>query len=403
MTHKKTVALASVVTVVIVLVTIGLTALVLEQRDQRYYPSNFYIQDVPIGGYTRVQAEQNLSRWLGRPVSLRLRLPDKVLVLAAADYGVDLDTRGTLARVEQALHPDKGLTGSLNHVVHRGRKQNIPARYQCNREILSSRLQELLEKHNQPAVNARIVINQGSLEYIPEQNGYLLDIESTCAGICTALQNGSLDIQAEIINIEPAVKMKDIKAVKEVIGAYAAAGISETVLTRMSTLDGTIIMPGQLFTWQPEQTGSLPAGIEPALQAVTNALEDANLKIQSYPRPENNFTLIVQNQLTRPVFVSLTLPKATLMVRIWGSQSDEGKKILLLSQQSELPPTVKTKVDASLKPLEQVVKQQGTPGTVIRTYRVVTRQGQQIEKTLLAEEIHMGTETIIGQGPGDLK
>lgn len=395
MTQGKKIVAAFLAATVIVTVTIMLTSVVLAYRDCSTLPSGLYVDGKLIGGQSRSQIEQMLAAGPGTQAQKwSLRFPDKLLTLPTAEYGITLDEKATLQKIDSILTEKKGLSGLINHSVFRGKKHNIAVVYQCNRDVLYNGLNKLEEKANRLPVNARILYNKGLLEYIPQRNGYLLDIDATVTRICTALGEGRTTVDAAIIPLYPAVKIEDIRSVKDVIGAYAAAGLSGAVVQQAQQLNGTIIMPGQVLTLPAREEDSSP-GMEKAINAITRACEEAGLKVLG---PVSAPRLVIQNNLTDPVLISIIMCDGTMQVKVLGCQTEPGKKIHLTTEEQEIPPQVKLKADKSLQPHERIIKQQGKPGTVVRTYRLVTIKGKVVEKTLLAQEMHPGTDTIIYEG-----
>lgn len=391
---KKAVA-AIFAVMVITTVTIVLTSVVLGYRDQNTYPSTFYIDGVAVGGHSRSQIKQILSVQLSsQSQRWYLKLPDKVITLDTGDYGIKVDKQATLERADNILKPDSGVSGIIEHSIMRGKKNNIAAVYSCNPEVLYKELNQLQEKVNRPAVNARILYDKGLLEYIPQKNGYILDLDTTVSKVCTALHNGYAGpIDAGIINLYPAVKIEDIKAVKNIIGAYAAVGVSNAAALQIQDLNGTIIMPGQIFTFPTQE--HMSQGMETAMNAIMEACKDAGLRVLNTPSTTH---MIIQNQLTNPVLISIIFCDGTMQIKVLGCQTEPGKEIHLTTEESEVLPQVEIKVDKALKPIERVIQQQGKPGTIVRTYRLVIIEGKTVEKTLLAQEIHPAIDTIIYQG-----
>ncbi|HCF72092.1 MAG TPA: hypothetical protein DER33_11000 [Syntrophomonas sp.] len=395
MTQGKKIVAAFLAATVIVTLTIMLTSVALVYRDRSTLPSGLYVDGKTIGGQSRSQVEQMLAAGPGaHSQKWSLRFPDKLLTLPTTEYGIKLDKKATLQKIDSILTEKKGLSGIINHSVFRGKKHNIAVAYQCNRDVLYNGLNKQEEKINRLAVNARIIYNKGLLEYIPQQNGYLLDLDATVTRICTALQEGHTTVDAAIIPLYPAVKIEDIRSVKDIIGAYAAAGLSEAVVQQTQQLNGTIIMPGQILTF-PAKEENPPPGMEKAMNAIIRACEEAGLKIVS---PASAPKLVIQNNLTDPVLISIIMCDGTMQIKALGCQTEPGKKIHLTTEEQEVPPQVKLKTDKSLQPHERVIKQQGKPGTVVRTYRLVTVKGKVVEKTLLAQEMHPGIDTIIYEG-----
>lgn len=378
-------------------VTIILTSVALVYRDCTTYPSNCYVDGVAIGGLSRSQTERMLdTRLNARSQNWYLKFPDKILTLSVADCGIELDKQATMQKIDSVMNQKKGLPGIIDHSISRGQRINLAVVYCCNRDILYDQLNKMQDRINRPAINARILYNKGLLEYIPQQNGYILDLDATVSRICTALRNGYKGpFDAAIINLYPAVKIEDIQSVKDVIGAYAAAGLSEAAVAETQRVNGTIIMPGQIFTLDTAGNDSLP-GMQRAINAIMKACEEAGVTILS---PPSDKQVIIQNNLNDPVLFSIVLCDETMQIKILGCQTEPGKKIHLTTEEQEIPPKVRLQTDKSLQPQERVLRQQGKPGTIVRTYRLVTVKGKLVEKTLLAQETNPGTDTIIGQGP----
>ncbi|HBQ86170.1 MAG TPA: hypothetical protein DD811_06790, partial [Syntrophomonas sp.] len=123
MTQGKKIVAAFLAATVIVTLTIMLTSVALVYRDRSTLPSGLYVDGKTIGGQSRSQVEQMLAAGPGaHSQKWSLRFPDKLLTLPTTEYGIKLDKKATLQKIDSILTEKKGLSGIINHSVFRGKK-----------------------------------------------------------------------------------------------------------------------------------------------------------------------------------------------------------------------------------------------------------------------------------------
>lgn len=411
---KKIIIRVISLTVIAIALEIFLVSLALDNRDKNIYPSNFSVNGISIANLDREQAydwlKQNIPP-IKSNLSLQVKLPDETVSLPIEKCGICFDYKTTLDHLNSYLNQEKKAANWLDHVVIRGGELDQNMAYLFDKDLIYKQMIKVQEKYNKAAVDARIIYDDGTIKYIAQQNGYIIDIDATMQNISNSLQNGNLGpVPASVTILYPRVKIDDIRNVKDVLGVFAITLNSNQIrkgsdLNKLAAgLNGIIIMPDETFSLDKELdkinfSNSLN-GISAAINTVYKAMLQANIKVEEKPYSKGNCgTLIIHNSLKNPVLISALIKGDKLLVRVFGCQTDKGKEIHLTTEESELPAQVNIRVDTRLKSGQRVVKQEGTNGTIIRTYRVVTDQGYQVEKTLLTEEISRGKDTIIMIGP----
>lgn len=397
---KKIMARVISLTMAAVIISLLLVSFALASRDNKMYPSNFSAGGISIANLNDEQAGARLEEIIPVKLSslLQLKLPDKIISIPIKECGISPDCDATLKNIDALLDRDQGVPGLVNHSIIRGREHDIDLVYKVNTDMLYDQLIKTQTTYNKPAVDARILYDNGLLEYISHHNGYLINIDATMQNICNALRKGDLGpIAANVTVIYPRVKIDDIKTVQDVIGAYAISVSPEqnekgsNLRIAADKLNGTIIMPHEIIPVRADQWDN---NLYPLTKAVFNAVQQAGLKVTQ--QPDNG--IYINNSLDTPILLSAIMKDNKLLVKVFGCQTEAGKEIHLTTEEIEVPSQVKVNIDTSLEPGQRKVKQAGKNGFAIRTYRIVTKDGRQVEKTLLAEDIHRGTDTIIAVG-----
>ncbi|MEN6460251.1 MAG: G5 domain-containing protein [Syntrophomonas sp.] len=404
---KKTIARVISLTTIAIIISLFLVSFALASRDGKMYPSNFSAGGISLANLNDEQAGAQLERIIPAKLGslLQLKLPDKIIAIPIKECGISPDCDATLENINALLNQDRGAIGLIKHSVIRGQDHDINLIYRADKDLLYKQLVKTQTAYNKPAIDARILYDNGLLEYISHQNGYLINVDATMQNICNALQKGDLGpIEVSATIMYPRVKIDDIKTVKDVIGAYAIPVSSEqgekgsNLSVASDKLNGVIIMPDETFPVRRNQPAN---DFYPLTKAVYNAVHQAGLKVTEQPGSTGGNDIYINNSLTTPVLLSAIMKDNKLLVRVFGCQTEAGKEIHLTTEETEVPSQVKVNTDTSLGPGQRKVKQEGKNGFTIRTYRIVTKDGHQLEKNLLAEEVHRGTDTIIVVGPND--
>lgn len=377
-----------------VIVCLICASMALAKRDAGTYPSNVWAGEVSIGNMTRTEAMAALDKQNRASNSIDFKLPDKNLSIPLQDLGIEYDNKATLDTVDQSLYQGKGIGVLLQHSVIRGERQEIAPVLRWDARVLKDKILSLKNENDKPALDARILYSNNYLEYISHRNGYIIDAEQSMEKISQALHNGRLaDLSLSVQSTYPRVRLDDIKEVKDVIGLtiIALPGSINQYRDSIRAINGLIVMPEDVIDLPVLITDS-SSGI--IAEAVKKACSQGGL---------NDENQIIINKLGHPILVTAVTDDNSLIIRIFGCQTEPGKNIEFSQEKREIMPDVKEIVNRRLAPTDRVVKQKGTSGYSERKYRIVKVNDKVIEKTLLSEEIYPPTDTIIMVGPGEIK
>lgn len=393
-------------TVVAIATTLLIVSLALAGRDTERYPSNVSVAGISLADLSKEEARDLLNRnmassWGG---NLVLALYSKTITIPLAEIGISYDVAATLEKADKLYKSEDNI---LQHSFLRGEEQEITPVLDWDKEKLYKKLLEIKKANDRPAVNARIIYHNEYLEYMAHKNGYAVNVNSSLNNINDALARGSLGpVKIEYNEVQSRVRIEDIEDVKDNLGVNASI-LNMTVdeaKALLGRLNGLIIMPEEKMALfgnvDEENTGSQEnAALSPSIRqqaenSIFKACRQAGLVIDGNA---------IKNKLQHPVLLTLSIEGNTMLVRIIGCQTDPAKEIKLVSEKEEVVPHIIIKVNYRLSPQQRVIKQEGKSGWINRTYRVVKRNGKNIEKGLLSEQYFPPTDTIIQVGPGSIK
>ncbi len=393
--------------VVAVATTLFIVSLALAGRDSERYPSNVSVAGISLANLSKEEARDALTRNMASSWgnNLTITLYEKTITIPMAEIGVSYDVSATLEKLDKLYKSEDN--NVLQHSLLRGEEQEITPVLEWDKEKLYKKLLELKKENDQPAVNARIIYNNEYLEYIAHKNGYAINVNYSLNNINEALARGFLGpVKIKCNEVLSRVRIGDIESVKDNLGVNASIInlTADEAKALLDKLNGVIIMPEEkLYLFRNpdgEKAGSPEITAFP--QSIQQQVGNSILKACRQAGLITDGSLI-ENNLKHPVLLSLSIEGSTLLVRIIGCQTDPAKEIKLLSEKEELVPQVIIKLNYRLSPQQRIVKQEGKSGWIKRTYRVVKRNGQNVEKGLLSEQYFPPTDTIIQVGPGNIK
>lgn len=410
-TINKIIAKVISLVVLAACITILFTSISLARRDEAIYPSNTEVGGIAIANLNHTQAYEKLKAEMGRKWGNKLQLKidnNAIYAIPLSELKITYNLEESLEKADQNINRSSAL--SLNHSLIRGSKMNIaPVIKIADESLLYNKLAELKKKLDIPATDARVLYTQGYLEYVEHKNGKAIDLEVSLVNIKAALAKGSLGpVHLVTKNLYPQVRIEDIKSITDLIGVNIIslpAGQNEAGLKDLlACLNGTIVMPDGQFSWQKiiskkadqaELNQTSAAQYLPIVtEGIVNTCRSAQLQmISSEPGG-----LIFVNSLGKPIMLSLLLQENSLEIKIFGCQTEAGKEISLIKEQSIISPEDTVEVDPTLKSGEKNVIA-GQAGRIVRTYRIVKINGTRTEKKLLSEEVIPPVNTIIRVSP----
>ncbi|HHW61536.1 MAG TPA: hypothetical protein GX404_06490 [Syntrophomonadaceae bacterium] len=400
-----------IVLLLTILLTIFLSSYVLAIQDKSVYPSTISVGGLPIGGLTRQEAVEYLhkagpDRW-ANPMILKVPASQTTMERSLDEMGLTYDLDATLDQVERLIQNAEG-PYPLNHATIRGKTHNVGVILRIeSSQALYSQLNQIKKTIDRPAVNARVLYKQGSLEYRAHENGRIVDIEKTIHSLLHhpwSAQNNTVQIITR--SISPAVCIEDIEDIQQLM-AVAAVPIDlppvqvQALQQAVDSIDGMILLsddkiyfPRDLIKKDSDYFWSQPV-LDLLMQIMEESCQMAQLQYQRI----NHSGFIVSNSLPHPILISLQIEQGQLFVRLFGCQTVAGREVVVIKEQQPIPYNEKIIRDSSLSAYERQLVQKGQNGMVIRTYRIVKQDGRELERSLLVEEVIQPRDAVIHIAP----
>lgn len=394
--------------------TVLFVSMALAKRDQAIYPSNIAVGGISIANLNYAEARARLQAGMGSEWKDTLRLKiDKnsaIYSIPISELKIKYNLNSSLNKINLSINQPFQLGHLLRHTIIRGNAVNInPVLEIKDRSLLYNKLAKIKSNLDKPAVNARVLYNQGYLEYVQHKNGVAVDLDASLMLIEKELDNGSLGpITLVTKTLYPEVKVEDIKSITDLIGVSVISlppGQNSNEITKLlANINGVIIMPGDKFSWQKvaDKQFSIDEKSQPGYQSILpkltevmlNACRSAHLNINSNEPGK----LIFSNNLGKPIMLSVIKDGDKLTVNIFGCQTETGKEISVIKEQTVISPEIEVQVDKSLKPGERN-EIAGHEGKTVRSFRIVKVNGKITEKKLLSEEVYPPSNTIMKVPP----
>lgn len=272
------------------------------------------------------------------------------------------------------------------------------------------------EKIDKPSQNAKFDFRSNRV--VPQVDGASLDVYGTLARMDKALAEGKSEVQLEVITVKPEVLASQL----ENIDVNATAGFYETPYSRMkkdadrtynvklgaSILDGYVIMPGELFSFNHVlgdrsqargfryapviASGKIVEGMGGGTCQVASTLYAAaffaGLTIEDrvpHSRPSSYIKLgldatvsypskdlKIRNPLEYPVVIHFSIEDGIARVEIRAKERPFTVS-LLRKIIGTTPYPVRVVKDFNLPLGKEVVTQRGVPGYKVSRYRVIER------------------------------
>ncbi|MDK0573869.1 VanW family protein [Clostridium perfringens] len=246
---------------------------------------------------------------------------------------------------------------------------------QSNSEVLSEKLSEISNKINKEKVEPTISFSNDSISATKEQIGYKLDLEKLTSEIVNDLNNShdslNCTINIPVEEIKPKLTQETVNNMV-ILGSYTTklpsltGGRTKNISNYLSKLNGTILMPGDIFsadkegedrtesngyTYAPGYIGNkvvdiLAGGICQGVTTLYNSVLYADLKIVeraphslpvTYAPIGRDATMAsgvidfkFQNNMNNPVIVQTYITSSgQVKSNIWGIKEDPGKEIVI--------------------------------------------------------------------------
>jgi len=439
MAGKKKGKAAKTVLVVAGVVTIGVAGSLSAVASQ-YVPliaPGTTVAGIQVGGLTLDAASSKLSEWWATVSSSELRLSAVDLSkqpqgFKPNDLGVEFDSVQTLQSLPIEYfwaNTIRKISGSTSD------SKKITPTLRMNPDGLKG-LADYVTQHLPPKSPAKVDYVNGQILRTPEKVEMELDMGLAEEVVLAATLSGT-ETEIPVKKAKAKISENDLATISEVVSNYTTrynqknGNRSHNIQNAANRLNGTILMPGESFSFnkflgqRTSENGfklagvynngkhdfDIGGGICQVSSTLYNSILLANLKVAnrschtfpvpyvpvgrdatvSFPAPDFAFT----NSLGTPIALAVKAGGGSITFTILGMK-DPGLVVKIeTSGHSSWSRPVKEINDPSLPPGKRVVEEPGGSGHRITTYRVVTRNGKEVDRENLGVSLYNGGSRIV--------
>lgn len=373
---------------------------------------------------------------------LTLILPEgKAEIVSLSKLGATIETTRLTNFIRDLRDGTSALRRNLN-----GRDSRealaIPVPLRLDPGLALGTLLRLKDTMDRAPEDARIDLSEKRV--LPDVAGRALDVDTTLLNIDSALARGDLRAEVTFASKPASQKKETLKEVRfdAVLGHFdtkysrsrAAEARTYNLRRAALALDGTVLLPGQIFDFNrvvgPRDEahgfkvatviadGELADGIGGGTCQISGTLHGAAFFagleiIERYPHtrpssyikmgldatvvyPTINFRL--RNPFDFPVVLHMTVQEGSVHAEVLGPRVDQVVTLIRRIDEALAYDEVE-RPDPSLPKGERVLAQRGVPGFRLHRYRVTRRGSQTVREKW--RDIYPPTSQIVSVGAGD--
>lgn len=446
--NKNTLIAAGVILALVIIGIIGyffsLNKKVAAWED-KVYPE-VYVYGVNIGGLNKEEVVSVLNDKLSQAImdkKLKVVVGDKSLELSYSELNLTCNTED-IATEALAYGKDEGLFAKKSLI--KGKNTiNLNADISFDEELLVAFEDKVLEEVNIEPKNAEIVINSGNITVTPEVSGKTIDKEELHNKLIESINgdpSDEIELTFDLVEQEAKIKAEDLKEITGVISSYSSKysntgdGRVKNMEIAASTINGTIVMPGEEFSYNALIGDTTPEkGYEKANTYVGNeivpdygggicqvsttlyrAVMRANIRSTertnhsltvSYSEPGLDATVAnpyldykFVNTYDFPIYIQGYVSGGVVNFSIYGNVEAMGNKTYALVNEilEKYDPEVKYEEDSTMEEGAEKVVSYGMPGYKANAYQVTYENGVEVDRELISTDVYMTTNTVKKKG-----
>lgn len=434
MLHRKTWGLS--ITFALVAVAAGTMLGLL--RGERIY-SGVRVAGTDLGGLTAEQAEHALA-----PKAIELAreqvvlgYADETLSTTFAEIGGRADVRACVRAAYQVGREGNPLQRIRDIISARRHGREIAVIYALDKGSASDYLRTLARKIDRAPVNAKLVVEEGSIRAVPEKHGVELNVEKSLERIAQAIGGGAGKADLVVETAAARITTADFRGIDGVLASYSTPykpwerDRTHNLRIACQSVSGTLVKPGGVFGYNKVVGPRLKAygfrdapifvrgEIEPGTgggvcqvsTTVYNAALLANMKILrrshhsrpvvyapvgrdatvAYPSPDLKFG----NTTDAPIYIIASVGKRTVDVSILGKTHDGLEVQIVAAGHRVIGAPVVEEVEEDLEPGDRVLRKPGRSGHRVSIYRIVKLHGKVARKELISNDYYRPDSRVI--------
>ena len=408
------------------------------------------IDQVDVSGMTReeaLKALQNYEQQLGEQ-KISLGIGEHVLEVSLSSFGVRFSNEEV---VDEAL----GI-GRTGNIVKRYKDQKdlqnsgkvFALSWESDENLVKAFVEENCTKYDQKAQNASLTRENGKFNFVPGQQGLVLDVDSSVRTIMDYLASGwTSEGSSEVLTLdtkitEPEGSAEELAYVTDLLGSYTTsfstskANRSMNVNSGAAHINGTVLYPGEQFsayeTVAPftEENGYAMAGsylngevvdsMGGGICQVSTTLYNAVLRAELEVTERSPHSMVVHyvdlsedaaiagtykdfkfvNSTDYPIYIEgYTTSDKKITFNIYGKETrDSNRSISFESVKvSEVPAATVLREDAG-QPLGYKKASSADNGYVAELYKIVKVNGVETERVKVNKSTYKASNRVVTYG-----
>lgn len=417
---------------------------VIAEWQEKVYPG-VSVMGEDLSGMTLPEVKNLLETKILEAVktnALTVVVKDKEFTLSLGDLDVALDTQ-SMSEYVVSLGKSLEETEKLQRIYTKTLEE-VEVPYTYSEEKLIAYVKSVAAEINVNAKNATIKKSGDGFTVTEHQTGMVLEEEKLVASlkeVLPKLEPGA-KLEASLVIDEPKVTSDALKMIDGRLSTFttnystSAAGRKHNVGFAASLINGTVLMPGETFSYNAEiGPVTLRAGFKNAGVFIGDKIEDgvggglcqvsstlyqaalhSNMGIEqrrnhsmavAYLKPGMDavvyspyLDLKFKNNYPNPVYIQAYGDNNNLSVSIYGHQADLGGYSYKVFSEttSVLKPTVTKVDDPNIPKGEEVVEKKPVTGYTSKTYRQTIKDGKVVKTELISQDSYKKVDGITRVG-----
>lgn len=446
---KKKIIISILIIIAILACSIGVYVVSVQKRVEKWngkiYP-NVYVENIDLSGLNKEEAVKILDEKIMKPIQ------DKVITVKAGDKSVeikyaDLSPKYNIdSTVDNAIKYGKNLSlFNKNAIITGDDKKEFNLEFTYDENKLAEYEDKLAKMVNTKSENATLKINGGNISVLDGKDGQEIKKEKMVTLVREAI-NTDLEskkvVEVPVDITKPKITKEMLSKVDGIIGSFSTsyassdASRSANVEIATRTVNGTILMPGETFSYNNtlgERTRAKGYRDGAAYIAnkvvmvtgggicqVSTTLYRAALRAGILPTERHNHSMTTsysgpsgdatvawgsldyqfKNPYDFPIYIQGYTSNRHVVFNIYGNkQGMDGKTYELQTVINEkLTPSVKTIEDPNMPVGQKVVEQRPVTGYKSSGYLITYKDGKEVNKKLIAHDVYKMKDEIIKVG-----
>lgn len=431
--------------IIFILSTISLlsSSIALLVSDKIFY--GVTVENTPLGGLNAEEAAKKLESNYNRSVDgqplIELKYEDKTFTISADELDFTVDFAETARQAYTIGRADNLAQNLYDRVVTSHKGVVIPYKTHFDETKLTAAITAISQQTIAPKKNAQLEFNQGKISIKPEITGTKLDTAELTARLKESMEHVQLPVTISLpLTIDkPTVTAADLEGIDTILATYSSSfnaantNRSENIRIAAASINNLLLRPDAVISFneivgpriveagfkeapvivEGKVVPDIGGGVCQVSSTLYNAILLADMQpVERTPHfhplgyvpigldatvADNLLDFKFKNSLPRPAYIVTHIQNGVITVTILGHKQDLSPyKINIVSHiDKTIQPKVVIQYDDTLPAGKRIISDEGLPGYIVSSYRVKTKDGQEISRELLYTDEYQAEDQIV--------